>query len=250
MAAACLLLVVGCMVVSARGDVGNWTDWAAAIPALLAAGPALRTGCTFAAEPAVPYTWDPACAAHGGAGCKADNVHDECRFCGIAPFPECPRINKCTFKTQPKTPFAWDPACAIGMVGCKADGMHTECRFCGKKPYLACPTCTFGLWDEPGIPYEWDDKCDPAAYTVGCHADGVHYECRFCGSAGYDPCAPTTTTVTETTTTQTTVTRTSVTRTTSLYHDYFLHSSGMCARLDPRALPVVMFWLWARVAML
>lgn len=32
--------------------------------------------------------WDPSCL-QGGAGCQADGVHPECRFCGTSPFPDC-----------------------------------------------------------------------------------------------------------------------------------------------------------------
>merc|ERR1712073_161850 len=49
-------------------------------------------GCAFQVIPTVPYYYEPSCHA-GMLGCKADGVHDECRFCGEAPFEsvQCPR---------------------------------------------------------------------------------------------------------------------------------------------------------------
>merc|ERR1712187_493401 len=48
--------------------------------------------CAFEVIPTVPYYYEPSCHA-GMLGCKADGVHDECRFCGDWPFESvrCPR---------------------------------------------------------------------------------------------------------------------------------------------------------------
>jgi len=53
------------------------------------------SSCTGFAHPEVscrsnPFFWDPTCAGGGKAWCKADGVHDECRFCGGEGMPKCP----------------------------------------------------------------------------------------------------------------------------------------------------------------
>merc|ERR1719204_272365 len=45
--------------------------------------------CSFEDEPQVQFAWDPNCNVNT-AGCKADGVHMECRFCGEGDFAPCP----------------------------------------------------------------------------------------------------------------------------------------------------------------
>merc|ERR1711994_428993 len=58
-------------------------------------------------------------------GCRADGVHDECRFCGEAPFEsvQCPRpheeVEICQSNIGPRSvPYFWDESCVDGMLGC------------------------------------------------------------------------------------------------------------------------------------
>lgn len=110
--------------------------------------------CHFAAEPKIPYFWDPACQM-GKLGCNADGIHLECRFCGHRPYENivCPDDvlpvnNTCTFPLhdEPNVLYFWDPACELGMIGCWADGIHAECRFCGSGDFaaVACPNSSDG----------------------------------------------------------------------------------------------------------
>merc|ERR1712050_639336 len=75
------------------------------------------------------------------AGCKADGVHEECRFCGAEGFHPCP---KCELKDEPEAAVVWDNKCKIGEYtkGCLADGIHFPCRRCGTADYDACPLTT------------------------------------------------------------------------------------------------------------
>jgi len=106
--------------------------------------------CEFENLPNVPYYWDPECA-DGGLGCKADGVHQECRFCAERPFetvpcPEAvkPPENECSWpqRGEPSVRHFWDESCEMGQLGCWADGIHAQCRFCGSGVYsdIACPS--------------------------------------------------------------------------------------------------------------
>lgn len=108
--------------------------------------------CEFKQQPSVPYYWDPQCK-DGMLGCKADGVHNECRFCATRPFEDipCPEEvappkNVCTWplRGEPLTPYFWDPTCVMGKLGCWADGIHAECRFCGEGVFetVDCPSTT------------------------------------------------------------------------------------------------------------
>merc|ERR1712050_440143 len=165
------------------------------------ASPAKKRGtaelCRFTGPPTLPYFWDPSCK-HGGLGCRADGIHDECRYCGDAPFTnvECPTVGLvkpkfgvCTFKHMPAADFYWDSECKMGMLGCYADDRHEECRFCGGDgdyENITCPKCTFAA--PMRTPHYWDNDCRRGG--LGCNADGLHPECRFCGSAPFEsvPC--------------------------------------------------------------
>jgi len=108
--------------------------------------------CEFKQKPTVPYYWDPDCK-DGMLGCKADGIHNECRFCATRPFEDipCPEAvappeHTCTWPVlgEPLVPHFWDPTCAMGKAGCWADGIHAECRFCGQGAYqgVLCPNTT------------------------------------------------------------------------------------------------------------
>lgn len=114
-----------------------------------------QSQCTFLNEPLVPYYWDPKCKTASpteSLGCKADGIHDECRFCGKRPFQNvsCPTslvpAGQCYWvnNSVPTVPFYWEPTCKEGMLGCWADGFHAECRYCGVGAYegIACPETT------------------------------------------------------------------------------------------------------------
>jgi len=45
--------------------------------------------CEFANSPGVDYYWDVCCLL-GQLGCRADGLHDECRFCGAGPWATVP----------------------------------------------------------------------------------------------------------------------------------------------------------------
>lgn len=111
--------------------------------------------CDFDNEPTTPYFWDATCY-DGMVGCKADNKHVGCRFCGEGEYAsiDCPP-SLCTFtpnQNEPAHPYKyyWDPKCwTTGQVlGCKADGIHPFCRFCGGGEYesIPCPvkSASFG----------------------------------------------------------------------------------------------------------
>lgn len=108
--------------------------------------------CQFANKPTVPYFWDSKCK-EGLLGCKADGIHQECRFCAVRPFEDvacpdevAPPKNECTWplRGEPLIPYFWDTTCQMGMLGCWADGLHAECRFCGSGAYsqVACPNAS------------------------------------------------------------------------------------------------------------
>jgi len=98
--------------------------------------------CVFDWTPSFQYTWDETCE-DGKHGCKADDKHMYCRFCG-GPYDPCPT---CKFDEEPNKPYGvsyiWDSSCLSEkyMHGCNADGKHLGCRFCGKG-YEPCPTTT------------------------------------------------------------------------------------------------------------
>jgi len=106
--------------------------------------------CEFKQKPSVPFYWDPKCR-DGMLGCKADGVHNECRFCATRPFEDipcpgsvAPPDNSCTWplRGEPEVPYFWDSTCKMGMLGCWADGLHAQCRFCGEGVFekVACPS--------------------------------------------------------------------------------------------------------------
>lgn len=133
--------------------------------------PSVAQGCTFPAPPSEHTTWDLTCVTIGGAGCFADGVHPECRYCGgtgafasipcdhdaeiPAPAPEpsqptesttpapssTPDPTGCQFANPPTEKYTWDPSCtSTPGAGCMADGLHPECRFCGGSgPFAAIP---------------------------------------------------------------------------------------------------------------
>jgi len=109
--------------------------------------------CTgFSNIPTTPYYYDSSCT-EGMVGCKADNTHVQCRFCGSAGYETvpCPEphagvdICRSTLGERPVAYF-WDESCEQGMLGCFADGTHAQCRFCGSGHYsdVACPAATTG----------------------------------------------------------------------------------------------------------
>jgi len=199
------------------GKLGCWADGIHAqcrycglypytgIPCPEGAAPPPAAACTFQNEPETPYYWEPGCKM-GKAGCYADGVNVQCRFCGNGAYSDitCPAEQVCSFKQKPTVPYYWDPQCKNGMLGCKADGVHDECRFCATRPFedIPCPepvappsnVCTWPLHGEPLVPYFWDPTC--AMGKLGCWADGFHAECRFCGVGVFEEisCPQTTTT--------------------------------------------------------
>lgn len=120
--------------------------------------PAFAGDCSFGEQPSIEYFWDESCAASGGAGCKADGKHMECRYCGKEGFPACPTSvggkmhveqpvsvpslpdkTGCNFKNAPTMKYSWDTSCLEkGGMGCMADGVNMECRYCGGR-FPACP---------------------------------------------------------------------------------------------------------------
>merc|ERR1719401_328118 len=100
--------------------------------------------CDFAMHPTLTYMWDPTCKEPGSAhaGCKADGIHEECSFCGEAPYPPCPT---CEFSAEPAVRVIWDNRCASDgySLGCNADGVHFECRYCGEGAF---DPCTANAW--------------------------------------------------------------------------------------------------------
>merc|ERR1719330_1195075 len=61
-----------------------------------------RAACSFALIPQTPFVWDLNC--HGGPGgvslgCRADGIHQFCRFCGEAPYAPCPKTTVTTSTT-------------------------------------------------------------------------------------------------------------------------------------------------------
>lgn len=120
--------------------------------------PAFAGDCSFGEQPSIQYFWDKSCAPSGGAGCKADGKHMECRYCGKEGFPACPTAagdkthteqpapapsrsdeTGCNFKNSPTVKYFWDTSCKEkGGMGCMADGENIECRYCGGR-FPACP---------------------------------------------------------------------------------------------------------------
>jgi hypothetical protein len=120
--------------------------------------PAFAGDCSFGEQPSLEYFWDESCAPSGGAGCKADGKHMECRYCGKEGFPVCPTSDGgkmhveqpvsvpslpdktgCHFKNVPTVQYFWDTSCLEkGGMGCMADGVNMECRYCGGR-FPACP---------------------------------------------------------------------------------------------------------------
>jgi len=108
-------------------------------PATSTPRPLPFSNCTFADEPTIPWAWDPSCNVEGVVlGCKADGIHQECRFCGAGTYAACPA---CAFPAPPETRYVWDNSCRPGsyVKGCYADGIHFECRFCGQGDLDPCP---------------------------------------------------------------------------------------------------------------
>merc|ERR1712187_1068264 len=78
--------------------------------------------CAFEVIPTVPYYYEPNCHS-GMLGCKADGVHDECRFCGAGTFESirCPRplenweICRSTLGHRSVSYF-WDDSWEAGML--------------------------------------------------------------------------------------------------------------------------------------
>jgi ribosomal protein L37E len=104
--------------------------------------------CTFDNEPETPYFWDSSCE-EGMLGCRADDQHLGCRFCGGGAYSSvlCP-ASLCTFgmvgKPVPVAPYGyyWEPQCwntADHILGCLGDGVHQECRYCGGNEYTSIP---------------------------------------------------------------------------------------------------------------
>lgn len=65
-------------------------------------------GCVFdkSSLPTTPYVWDPTRCYEGSAfslGCKADGIHQECRFCGEVPYAPCPEISTTVVVTTDRT---------------------------------------------------------------------------------------------------------------------------------------------------
>merc|ERR1711878_42835 len=124
--------------------------------------------CEFENLPVVPFYWDPQCT-DGMLGCKADGIHQECRFCAERPFESIPcepapvPQNECSWpqRGEPSVSYYWDETCEMGKLGCWADGLHAECRFCGSGVYsqVTCPsTSTTGrpaIENASSLQQEW-----------------------------------------------------------------------------------------------
>jgi len=151
--------------------------------------------CSFAVPPQTSFYWEPNCTM-GMAGCWADGVHAQCRFCDYE-YIQCPPNawrpikENCDFDNQPlpqDVGYYYEESC-VGL-GCNADGKHQGCRFCGAGAYAEVPCkvdqCTFA--NEPATPYYYYDRCEMG--MLGCEADGIHVGCRFCGRRPFDsiPC--------------------------------------------------------------
>lgn len=101
----------------------------------------VESQCYFPLAPSAPYYWDEDCRM-GLLGCRADGIHDKCRFCRARPYESIPcpsQVNvsegACWFPNEPKISYYWDPRCRMGKLGCWADGIHAECRFCEAGPW-------------------------------------------------------------------------------------------------------------------
>lgn len=92
---------------------------------------------------------------HGGLGCNAGGVDQNCRFCGFKFYLPCD-LDRADFKLPCSSapaavcasldePCYLDPQCSElppGMegLGCNAGGVGQNCRFCGFDPYPECPS--------------------------------------------------------------------------------------------------------------
>mmetsp|Transcript_15247 Transcript_15247/g.40466 ORF Transcript_15247/g.40466 Transcript_15247/m.40466 type:complete len:282 (-) Transcript_15247:66-911(-) len=137
--------MLGCLADNAHlgcrwcGDKGNDGAYA---------GIACPSVCTFVNDPMVPYFWDPKCKTGESLGCRADGIHEECRFCDMRPWDSvaCPEnveipADDCFFPNEQDMPHYMDEECEMGKLGCWADGIHEKCRYCGKGAYatIKCP---------------------------------------------------------------------------------------------------------------
>lgn len=92
--------------------------------------------CSFSTDPGVRYVWDPSCAG-GGLGCKADGIHDECKFCGFGPYDSCGSSSgSCTVDGSDPYVTGSHVNCCSPLQQCL--GYHgTNRNF-----YLCLPSCT------------------------------------------------------------------------------------------------------------
>mmetsp|Transcript_70923 Transcript_70923/g.221278 ORF Transcript_70923/g.221278 Transcript_70923/m.221278 type:complete len:147 (-) Transcript_70923:243-683(-) len=121
-------------------------------------------------EPAATCTEDPeelcyydeSCSEdppwHGGLGCNAGGVDQNCRFCGFKHYIAC-GLDRFNFKipctetpaavcASPDEPCYLDPQCSelppgLEGLGCNAGGVGQDCRFCGFDLYPECPSAVF-----------------------------------------------------------------------------------------------------------
>lgn len=92
---------------------------------------------------------------HGGLGCNAGGVGQNCRFCGFKHYLPC-NLDRANYQLP-----------------------------CGHSP---AGTCT-----HPGELCYFDAMCSqlpPGLEGLGCNAGGVGQNCRFCGFGVYPPCPP------------------------------------------------------------
>jgi len=93
--------------------------------------------CSFSRPPADTYVWDPACAG-GGVGCRADGVHNECRWCGFAAYAPCSAALAASCTAEGSDP--WATGSKVGCCGSLQEclGFHgTDRNF-----FLCLPTCS------------------------------------------------------------------------------------------------------------
>jgi len=158
--ARCLAAAVGAALAAQGEAAGEQTAEAAASATETTTSTtkmrSLSQQCNFTVEPRTPYAWDVECKVKGidHLGCKADGEHQECRFCGEAPYLDCP---KCEFEDEPLTRWVWDNKCVPDEYtnGCFADGIHFECRFCGDEGLDPCPTTTTTTMTATTTPTTW-----------------------------------------------------------------------------------------------
>jgi len=136
------------------------------VSALQATGPedeeAAQGGgeCSFSHPPAGTYVWDPACAG-GGLGCRADGVHNECRWCGFAAFAPCPAASAPspvpTAAPAPSAPGGgggagdWRPSGeTLGSGHCRAEVPHAGWQLrstCGSGPEVRVLSYNLFWWN-------------------------------------------------------------------------------------------------------